>query len=499
MRRRGSLVGPLLIILIGVWFLMSSLRPDLPLLDLAARFWPFVLIGWGALRTIEILSWAAKGRPLPVAGVSGGEWVLIVFLCLAGSGLYAVNQYRPWQHLGVFTANRVEWLGESYDYTIAEQKAPAPKSPRVLLENLYGNARIVGSDAAEIRVSGHKTVRALREQDASAANNKTPVEVSNDGAQIVVRTNEDRVTGDVKITADLEIAVPKTATIEVRGRNGDIEISDVDGSVDGSSDNASVRLQNIGAAVRLDLRKTDLVRAIGLKSKFDLLGGRGRDIELDTIDGEVTINGSYSGDVQLRKLAKTFRLQSPERDLNFEKLPGQIHMDRGELVGANIVGPVRLTSSRSYDVQMEQFSNALEVNVERGDLTLRPAQSPLPKIDARTHIGQIELSLPPAGQFELKATTSRGELNNEFGPPLKVDYEEGNRHHNSGAIAAVVGHGPSMTLTTDRGSITIRKDTGVSIANLGPSVPHPPQAPDLPEIPKPPSPPPMPDLTPERQ
>ena len=58
--KRRSLAGPLLLILIGVWFLMSTLRPDLPLLDLAARFWPFVLIGWGALRLF---------RPSSVASV----------------------------------------------------------------------------------------------------------------------------------------------------------------------------------------------------------------------------------------------------------------------------------------------------------------------------------------------------------------------------------------------------------------------------------------------
>jgi hypothetical protein len=90
-RRQGSLVGPLLIIMIGVWFLVSSLRPDLPLLDLAARYWPFVLIGWGALRLLEILSWAMRRQPLPAAGISGGEWTAVVLLSLFG----AINRRRP--------------------------------------------------------------------------------------------------------------------------------------------------------------------------------------------------------------------------------------------------------------------------------------------------------------------------------------------------------------------------------------------------------------------
>ena len=109
--RRGSLIGPLLIILIGVWFLVSSLRPDLPLLDIAATYWPLLLIAWGVLRLLEILVWAARSRPLPSSGVGGGGWTMVVFICLLGSALYAINHYRPWSRLGVIASRRIDVFG----------------------------------------------------------------------------------------------------------------------------------------------------------------------------------------------------------------------------------------------------------------------------------------------------------------------------------------------------------------------------------------------------
>jgi len=476
--RRGSLVGPLLVILIGVWFLVSSLRPDLPLFDLAARFWPFVLIGWGVLRFAEILLWAAQGRPLPRAGVSPGEWTLIVFICMMGSLLYVVNRHRPWQNWGFITGNRVEIFGRPYDFAIPEQTAPAPKAARILVENLRGGVRIVGADAQEIRVSGRKTIRALQETDANNAHKQTPVEISTQGDQTVVRTNQDRVTGEERISTDLELTVPRTASVEIRGRNGDLDISDLNGPVEVSSDSASVRLQNIASSVRLDLRKSELVRAGSVKGNFELQSGRGRDVELDTIGGEVTVDGSYSGDLQFRDCAKQLKFQSPQTDLKVEKLPGQIHMDLGSLSGSNLVGPVRLTSNRARDVQLEQFTQGLELYLDRGDITLRPAQTPLAKIDARTRSGQIDLALPGSAKFELKATTSRGDLNNEYGTVLKTEYENDRRHEAGGSISGSVGEGPALTLTTDRGTITIRKDTGAA----PPEPPRPPKPPKAPGV-----------------
>ena len=45
---RSSIVGPIILILIGALFLANNLRPDIPMLEFLGRFWPFLLIAWGA-------------------------------------------------------------------------------------------------------------------------------------------------------------------------------------------------------------------------------------------------------------------------------------------------------------------------------------------------------------------------------------------------------------------------------------------------------------------
>ena len=247
-----------------------------------------------------------------------------------------------------------------------------------------------------------------------------------------------------------------------------------------------MRLQNIAANVRIDVQKSDLVRAAGIKGNVEMQSNHGGDIEVDGVEGEVVVNGSYSGDVQFRNCSKPVRFQSPQTELRVAKLPGQIHMSLGEFNGSNLVGPVFLNSNRPKDVQIEQFTQALDLRLEHGDVSLRPMTSPMPKIDAHTQSGQIELALPEAAKFSLKATTNRGELNNDFGSALRTEYQNDRRPDGGGTIMGSVGQGAAIALSTARGTITIRKDS--SEVAEPPKPPKPPKA-DRAAVPDPPKPP----------
>jgi len=93
--KRRSLVGPILLLLFGTLLLAINLRPELVSLEMISKYWPFLLIGWGVLRLVEILFWRLTGKPLPAFGISGGEWVLVVLICLVGSGFSFAYRHGP--------------------------------------------------------------------------------------------------------------------------------------------------------------------------------------------------------------------------------------------------------------------------------------------------------------------------------------------------------------------------------------------------------------------
>ena len=435
--RRRSVTGPILLILLGGVFLIYNLRPDIQLFDLLAQYWPFLLIAWGTLRLLEILVDYFRGTLGNAAGFSGGEVVLIVFLCFIGWGAFEAHNH------GVHFRPVWEAFGEHYDYSVDEQK-PAGTATRVVFENNRGNLKITGADTTDIKVIGRKTIQAANQAEADRGNTATPVEIVAQGDIVTVRTNQDRNPTSGRIAEDLEITVPNRVNVEIHGNNGDYELAELNGTVDLQADHSDVRMNNIGGNVRLGVQNSGLVRATDLKGKLDL-EGKGSDLELENVAGDVTINGSYSGDLEFKNLAKGVHLEEPNTDLRVVGLPGQISMDLGKLTGNNLVGPVHLTT-RSKDVTLEDFTNALEVETDRGDIELEPKRMPLARIDARSHSGQISLVLPDKAAFQLVATTDHGEAVNDFGAPIQK-VSDGR----ASSLKGTVGQGAAIHVVTERG------------------------------------------------
>jgi DUF4097 and DUF4098 domain-containing protein YvlB len=469
--RRGSVIGPLILIGLGVLFLFRNLWPEVPLVDLISRFWPFLLIAWGAIRLIEILFWAATGRALPRNGVSGGEWALIFVICIVGATMYTAHNAPSWFPTRNAWRRVVLPMGESYDYTFAPVQKPCAKNCRIVIESFRGNAKISGSaDATMVQASGQESIRSFQQAEADNANKQTPLELVEDGDRLIIRTNQDKVGDRVQPSAELDITVPAGASIEAHGRYGDFDITGVNGNVAINSDNAGVRMENLGGNVQVETSKSDIIRLVDVKGSVELKG-RGEDVDLQNIGGSVTVNGTYVGDVQLTSLAQPLHWQDGVNSIDCEKVTGQIRASRGDVTGNNIVGPIRLRA-HSSDVQLSNFTQSLDLTTDRGDIDLRPGKN-VPKMEVHTHSGDIELALPMGAKFDLRASTGHGDASNDYGDPLHE-----NASGSSATIAGGSAGGPELRLETGRGSLTIRKagaeDSNEPEAPLPPKPPNPP-------------------------
>ena len=446
--RRGSLIGPFILILVGVVLLINNLKPELSLLNLFLTYWPFLLVAWGALRLIEILVSAARSQPLPPDGITTGEWVLAVLLCLFAAGADFARTQLPKARIAL---HGLELFGESFDYPLAGS-VEAGAAPQVFIENLRGSVRVAGGERTQVKVEGRVTVRAFAREEADKIHAKCPLEVIRQGDRIIVRTNQERAGDSGGVSADLEIFVPKGASVSVQGRYGDIDVANIDGGVEIQSDNAGVRLAAVGGDARIELDASDIVRVVSLGGKLDIQG-RGEDIDLDDIAGRVTIEGAYSGDLTMRKLAQPLVFQSKRTELRVARIPGILHMDLGDLTAEEIEGPFFLKSS-SRDVELTAFTGPVEIHLQRGDVELRPAEKN-PRIEVSLRSGDISLILPEGSGAAIEASTRRGEIVNELDAGLSVEeFGEGGAR-----LAAPAGREPSIRLDTRRGNITLRKTT----------------------------------------
>ena len=473
MKQRGSIIGPLILITIGVLFLMRTIWPGFSVADFFSVYWPYLLIIWGALQIVEISIRMARGTEVPANGITPGGWFVVLVISLIGFGMYEVRGPESWWRRVSFN-QEMDWFGEPHEFAVATQTRTVGTQPHIIIENLRGNAKVAGTDTTQLTLAGHKTIRAMKGGDADRADRATPLEIVQDGHDFIIRPNSDRTPGRVRVSTDLELTVPKNSSLDLSGRSGDIDISALAGNVKISSDDAGVHLQNIGGNVTVDTRHGDIVRCANIMGNVELKG-RSSDVELEKISGQVTVSGSYSGTITLREVAKPLHLDNYKTIVAVQKVNGQITMDRGNFSAQNIVGPAQI-STHSSDVEVSGFSDALQISADQGDVSLKPSTAQLARIQVKTGAGNIDLALPDGAAFDISASTDRGKIENEFGPTLKIENAgRGER------LVGAVGAGPNLNLATDRGSITIRKTKQGELAAADAESP----AADVPEASKP--------------
>jgi hypothetical protein len=466
--KRQSVVGPILLILIGVLFLTRSLWQQIPIFDLVARYWPFVLIAWGLLRLLESIIWHRDGVRY---GFSGGEVVLVILICVAGSGIWQAHEH------GIrFSPRGLDWWGQQYDYSISAT-SPAAGMKRIVFENPRGNIKVTGADTKDVTITGHKLIRAYSRQDADRTNESAAVEIVPQGDRLMVRTNQDRVPNSQRMSADIEVTVPSGMAVESRGGQGDYELADLESDVEITASHGDVRISRLGGNARLDIGRSDVVRALDVKGRIDLQG-QGSDIELENIAGQVTINGAYRGTLDFKNLSKPLQFEGLRNtELNVQAIPGRISMDLGAFTANDVVGPLRLVT-RARDIKVEKFSQSLELETERGDIELSPQHLPLAAIEARTGVGKIELVLPEKSAFQLEATAEHGDAINDFGPQIRKESEG-----RAATLKGKVGEGPNIKITSNRGSIEVRRE-GTEPSEILPETPKGPMPPQPPKPPK---------------
>lgn len=443
--RPRSITGPLILVIIGVIFLLNNLGHDIPFWTYLSDYWPFLLIGLGVIRLAEVLFHFSHGETVVTSGGSG--WVFwTIFLCVF-MAIWGAS--RRGIHIGrLNTPSTASILGNSYDYGVSANSS-TDGITRIVFDDLSGSLAVHGADGNEVKVTGHKTVRAFSRSDADRANNETAVRMERQGDSLVLRASDPAHSSMLSITTDLDIQVPKGLSIESRGR-GDLNVEDLAGAVSVTESRGDVRLNNIGKDVRVDSARGGLIRAAAVKGTVDLQG-RGGDIQLEDVAGPVTINGEFSGTLEFRNLAKPLHFESSRSDFRVEQIPGSVRIDLSEMKINNVVGPLKFRTP-SRDIEVEDASNSIELNVDHGDIQVSASKAPLPKMDIHSRSGEITLALPEKAGFDLEGRTSGGEITNEFGDPLET--------HNDGRAASIkgkVGSGPQLVVVTDRGNLSIKK------------------------------------------
>lgn len=464
-----SFAGPVVLITIGLIFLLGNLHIfSWEILAHAfSHYWPVLLILWGIIKLVEYQQ--AQRAGVRASGIGFGGVLLL--LILIGFGMAATQASRlNWDELKDHTKLDIgdfPIFGHNYEYE-QQVNQPFPAGGSLHVQSERGAINISVSTDDQLRVSAHKKISADKQSEADEANPKTAPQISVSGNTVTLDTNT-RGSGSRWVSSDLDISLPRKASVTISSRHGDISITGRDGDIDINSQHGEVSVSDVNGKVALNLDESSA--NVSQVSSDVSVEGRANDVSIEDVKGSVRLSGDFMESVKLAKIEKNVSFKTERTDMEFSKLDGDLDLDSGDLRATDITGPIRL-STRSKDIQLDGVIGDLRIENENGSIEAHINKIGSTEITNRS--GDIEVYVPDKAGFQLDAHARNGDIETDFSS-IKVDSGD-----DQASAAGTVGNGGSrVAINNEHGAIELRK--GSSVADARPMPAPKPPAPMKPE------------------
>jgi hypothetical protein len=447
-RYRRSLAGPLILILIGVLFLLRNVGVHVPVWHFFGRFWPLLIIAWGVVALVE--HFVALKNGYQTRGLGGLGIVLLLFIVIAGLAAHHSSDVN-WE--GMRDQMQIDddlggMFGKAFTFDdTMEQAFPTSASLRIVCDR--GAINVSPSEGNTIRVVVHKKLYAQNQDDANKYNEGSKPQITVNGSNVVLNANTNGA-GDHGVQADMDIFVPRDASIEIASKRGDVAINGRKADVKLAVQRGDISLNEIAGSAKMNLEKGS-IRATDVAGDIEV-DGHVDDVTFENVRGSVKLSGDFFNDIRLSKITKTVEFKSARSDVALASVPGDLEISGDSLRATDASGPMRLVT-RSKEIHLEGVTGDIQVDNDHGDIEIHPADKlPMGKMSLTGKRGDISLTIPANAGFQVDASTRKGDITTDFSS-LKIDSSSGGSH-----ATGTVGNGAAkLQINADTGDIRINK------------------------------------------
>jgi DUF4097 and DUF4098 domain-containing protein YvlB len=457
--RSGGLFSGLVLISVGILLLLHNYG-RLDLHDFFVRWWPLIIIFWGAVKLYERTAGSRFGGS-DGGRVTGNEVGLVVGVVALVAIVALAGRTRD--KLG-----QVVDVGDIYTYDIDVTPKKIPANARVVVHNGHGDISVRGSDGQEIRVTAKKKVKSWSETEAARIADRVSVGIEQNGDGYEVRPSGFDLSNS-KIGVDLEVAIPKKSVLSVKTDRGDVTVSGISGDVVITDMTGDVDVRGTAGDVNVEMRKGD-VKVSGTKGDVKI-SGKGGEIEVNDTTGSLTVEGEFYGPIRADKAVKGVRMVSSKTDLTLSALAGHFEVGSGNMDIVDAPGNLSLRT-RDAEINVENPGGKVMIDNRNASVGVRFSSAPKEDVQITNSSSEIALTVPSGASFEIVADCRNCEISSEF-PGLSASKTESGDSHLAGKYGN--GKGPKITLKTSYGNISLRR-TSVSLP-APPAPPAPPMPP----------------------
>jgi hypothetical protein len=459
--RHRSFAGAFVLIVLGIVFLMGTMRilSIGRLAHLFAAYWPVLLILWGVIKLLEHQRAQREGTRSSGIGAGGVFLAILIVVCgLIATQLERVNWSGLRDQINIDDSDFSDIFGQSYNFNDnLEQNFPSAASLKII--DNRGAVSVHASDDNKLTVVVRKRVGADNQNDADKYNTQSKPTITTIGGLVTINANVEAA-GDHPIETDLDISLPRKASVAITSRKGDVNVVGRDGSVDIGAQHSDTSVEDVTGNVKVSQEKGS-VKIEQITGDVHV-EGRVNEVSVADVKGSVQLDGEFQESVKLARVSKSVTFKSSRTDMEFSRIEGTLDLDSDDLHAEQITGPLHLTT-RSKNIRLEEVNGDVRLQDDNGAVEVSMRTLGNVQIDNRN--GDVQLSLPDKAGFRLDARARDGEIQSDFGE-LKVD----NGEHEAKASGSVGNASSHIVINNEHDGIEIRR------ASLQP--PKPPEPPN---------------------
>ena len=464
--RRTSIVGPLILLTIGIFFLLVELHKvsTFYALEWFGHWWPVILIVAGVILVAE---WTMdRDRPAAVGGprsIGGGVIFLLVLLIVAGLASQAALRGLEWKHqkFGEGYGKLDQVLGNRSD-AYDDVSNPIPAGGLLVIRNPHGDVTVNGTSTdGQLHLSIHKQAYAWNEADVQSKMQQLQPVFQLDGNNLTLMVN-----GVAGGQADLTVTVPPTCGVTVNADHGDVAVNSLQKPVTLSANHGDVDVSDIKGDVQATINDDDA--SVSLKDMTGNISIQGHtgDIEITNVTGGVTLQGEFFGTTHMQGVKGVVHFDSSRTHFSAARLDDEFSVENDSLTAGSLLGPVVLKTS-DKNITLERVQGSVDVSNKNGEVNVTSV-APLGAVSVQNAHGSVDVGLPPGASFAVNAQTRNGDMENDFGLSQQ-DNDDNHTLHGS------VGSGSAkITIATTDGDVTLRKVTAAPLPPMPPAKPAPP-------------------------
>jgi DUF4097 and DUF4098 domain-containing protein YvlB len=250
-----------------------------------------------------------------------------------------------------------------------------------------------------------------------------------------------------------------TGEVRLQTAGGSVALRDIDGPAEGKTSGGDVEAATVSGPLTLETAGGS-IRVERAEQRVDVTTAGGS-IRIETVGGPITAR-TAGGDIDIRDAEQDVTAETSGGDITLDGIGGRARVETsgGDIEGRALRGPLEATTSAG-DIELRAASGPVTAETSVGDIEVEASASSYdtdPALQLSTSHGDIELTLPADVRATIQAEAEgygggmgRDDIRSDV--PLTREGGDGDPLRARGDLN---GGGPVLRLSTNGGSIQIR-------------------------------------------